>query len=74
MYMDGIDSSRWRVRYGLPECYLNTYHTTMDAIYMFSHEIPLNLSLHKKNEFERSQTARCEPESAIWHASDQNCT
>ena len=32
-------------RLDLSECHLSPYHTRMDAICIFSHEIPLNLSL-----------------------------
>ena len=48
-------TSRRRVRYGLSECHLNTYHTRMDAICIFSHEIPLNLRLISKNDYLKNQ-------------------
>ena len=46
MSFDGTLTSRIE-RYGLSDCHLDPYSTRMDAICIFSHEIPLNLHLLK---------------------------
>ena len=52
-------TSRRLVRYGLSECHLNPYRPTMDAICIFSHEIPFNLRLIlSKKDYLKNQKPR----------------